>query len=74
MFVGQTPSAMTHEPIARPSKAQLVCSTGRRTTNDDRFGYLWRCDWRCWSIPIARTHKPTARPRETPSEMLVDSD
>ena len=44
MIVGQTPSAMTHEPIARPS------STGRRTTNDDRFGSLWRsgCDV-CWS-------------------------
>ena len=39
-----------------------------------RFGYLWRCVWRCWSTPIARTHKPTARPKETPSEMLVDSD
>ena len=50
MFVGQTPSAMTHEPIARPSKEQLVCSTGRRTTNDDRFGYLWRCGCDvCWS-------------------------
>ena len=24
--------------------------------------------------PTAMTHKPTARPRETPSGMLVDSD
>ena len=50
MFVGQTPSAMTHEPIARPSKEHLVYSTGRRTTNDDRFGSLWRCGCDdCWS-------------------------
>ena len=35
MIVGQTPPAMTHKPIARPRKVQLVCSTGRRTTNDD---------------------------------------
>ena len=69
MIVGQTPSAMTHKPIARPRKVQLVCSTGHRTTNDDPA--LGHCGDAVVMIvgqtPTVMTHKPTARPGETPS-------
>ena len=59
---------MTHKPTARLRNVQLVCSSGRRTNNEIPL----------WDLVEMRlemlTHKPTARPMETPSGMLVDSD
>ena len=69
MIVGRTPTAVTHKPIARPRKVQLVCSTGRRTTNDDPLWDLgeMRVVMIVGQTPTAMTDKPIARPNETPS-------
>ena len=49
-------------------------STGIQDNQCDRFGDLWIAVGDVGRTPTAMTHKPTARPRETQLEMLVDSD